>query len=169
MGKGLNFVIAHRGNLRGPNKEMENNPKYIMSNLEAVESFITASQVLAEIDVRYIVNGAGEGEWWLGHDTPDYKVTLDFLKHPLLICHAKNSAAFVELIDKGIHCFWHQDDDYTLTSEGWIWAYPGKDSSHGIAVMPETAHGPDPKEWSSITWFTRGVCTDYVERFLASH
>ena len=124
--------------------------------------------MLAEIDVRYIVNESGDGGWWLGHDTPDYKVTLDFLKHPLLICHAKNSEAFVRLLKEGIHCFWHQDDDYTLTSNKWIWAYPGKDSSHGIAVMPESAHGSDPKDWTSITKQTKGVCTDYVQRFLES-
>ena len=22
--------------------------------------------------------------------------------------------------------FWHQEDDYTLTSEGYVWVYPGK-------------------------------------------
>ena len=24
------------------------------------------------------------------------------------------------------HYFWHQEDDYTITSKGIIWAYPGK-------------------------------------------
>ena len=182
----LPIMIAHRGNLNGPNKEMENKPEYVMANLDLMMTTSGGQWelkrcVLAEIDVRYIVKegneggigddlegGCKDGEWWLGHDTPDYKVTLDFLKHPLLICHAKNFEAFVRLLKEGIHCFWHQDDDYTLTSNGWLWAYPGKDSSMGIAVMPETAHGTNPKDWSSITRLTRGICTDYVESFLES-
>ena len=37
-----------------------------------------------------------------------------------------------------LNYFWHQKDDVTLTSKGWIWAYPGKQPIKGsIAVMPE--------------------------------
>ena len=28
--------------------------------------------------------------------------------------------------DKSLNYFWHQTDDFTLTSHGYIWTYPGK-------------------------------------------
>ena len=40
--------------------------------------------------------------------------------------HAKNIEAFYELLKLNIVCFWHQNDDVTLTSNGYIWTYPGK-------------------------------------------
>jgi hypothetical protein len=30
------------------------------------------------------------------------------------------------MLDNNIHCFWHQKDDFTITSQGFIWTYPGK-------------------------------------------
>jgi hypothetical protein len=30
------------------------------------------------------------------------------------------------LIKTKCHYFWHQEDDYTITSKGFIWVYPGK-------------------------------------------
>ena len=37
-----------------------------------------------------------------------------------------------------IHCFWHQEDNYTITSKNFIWAYPGWEGSatRTIAVKP---------------------------------
>jgi hypothetical protein len=37
-----------------------------------------------------------------------------------------------------LNYFFHQEDDITLTSKGYIWAYPGKQPiKNSIAVMPE--------------------------------
>jgi hypothetical protein len=47
---------------------------------------------------------------------------------------------FSTLDQNGIYLnyFWHQEDDVTLTSKGYIWAYPGKQPiKNSIAVMPE--------------------------------
>ena len=60
----------------------------------------------------------------------------------------------------GYNYFWHQNDDYTLTSKNYIWSYPGKSyTKNAIIVMPE---------WNTPNWDTlkvtncHGVCSDYV-------
>jgi hypothetical protein len=58
--------------------------------------------------------------------------------------HAKNVQALAELLTLsktlGFKCFFHDTDDYTITSDGYIWAYPGKELVTGsICVMPERA------------------------------
>jgi hypothetical protein len=56
-----------------------------------------------------------------------------------------------------VHCFFHNNDDYTLTSEGFIWAYPGKmGEKKTIAVMP--ADNFDISNYE-------GVCSDNIEKY----
>ena len=136
-------MIAHRGNMNGPNFERENQPSYIQEALDA------GSDV--EVDV-WIVNG----HTFLGHDEPQWPVDDAFLKKDRLWCHAKNIEALQFLLSIGTHCFWHEEDRYTLTSKGVIWAYPGyPPGSCGVQVMPErTKEGPDESAW--------GICSDYI-------
>jgi hypothetical protein len=116
------MFIAHRGNTEGPKPELENTPDYIVKALQKYD---------VEIDVWF-----NEG-FWLGHDEPKIKIPTDFLLKPNLWCHAKNIPALRELMTLGVHCFYHQNDDCTLTSKGHIWTYPGKELVTGsIAVMP---------------------------------
>jgi len=76
-----------------------------------------------------------------------------------LWCHAKNLQAFEALLKVGVHCFWHQEDDYTLTSKGIIWAYPGKAvTENSICVMPERFN-------SDIDPNCLGICSDTVEHY----
>ena len=56
-----------------------------------------------------------------------------------------------------IHCFWHQEDDVTLTSRGFFWTYPGKElTKKSIAVLPQKI---------DKTLDCYGVCTDEVLRW----
>jgi hypothetical protein len=106
------ILIAHRGNFKGRNPEKENNPDYIK---DAVER-----GYYVEVDV-WVNNGI----FYLGHDEPQWRVDVDFLRNPKLICHSKNIEAFHGMLNAGdIHCFWHQTDYCALTSEGWVWKYP---------------------------------------------
>jgi hypothetical protein len=58
-----------------------------------------------------------------------------------------------------IHCFWHQDDDLTLTSKNFIWTYPGKDLINGaIAVLPEI-------ELHKNIENAGGICSDFIENY----
>ena len=124
--------IAHRGNWDGPNEARENAPDYIDETHGRFGCDV-------EVDVWRI-----SGEWFLGHDEPKYRVEEEFLRRPFLWRHAKNGAALASLLQLKLRCFWHQTDDYTVTSTGDVWCYPGSALPTGsIAVMPErTAYTP---------------------------
>jgi len=140
------ILIAHRGNLHGPLPERENQPKYIKEAL--------ALGFAVEIDVWLVKN-----KWWLGHDQPQYKTSLKFLKTKGLWCHAKNVQALAKLLTSGIHCFWHENDERVLTSKGFIWTYPGKElSKNSIAVMPETVTNWQLKNCA-------GICSDQLKQY----
>ena len=64
------ILISHRGNISGKKIELENNPSYIQSTLDLGYE--------VEIDVWF-----KNGEWWLGHDNPEHKISIDyFLNKP---------------------------------------------------------------------------------------
>jgi len=135
-------IISHRGNLFGSSKERENNFSAIK------ECFIFDFDV--EVDVWYYKNN-----YYLGHDKPTTCITKEFLLNEKLWCHAKNLDALKQMLEDKIHCFWHQNDDYTLTSRGYIWTYPGKEvSKNSVIVSNEKIKQP-----------CFGVCTDYPIKF----
>jgi hypothetical protein len=142
-------IIAHRGLLNGPDTNLENTIHQISYSLKLGFD--------CEIDVWYDKNN-----WYLGHDKPTHKVCIDFLSQSGLWIHAKNIQALYELAKTKLNYFWHQEDDYTLTSHNYIWTYPGKtltDSS--IYVLPEW-QDPEFKTLPNIKCF--GICSDYVEK-----
>tara|TARA_R110000744_G_scaffold42192_1_gene95420 strand:+ start:187 stop:555 length:369 start_codon:yes stop_codon:yes gene_type:complete len=104
------YKIAHRGNTKGKIPEKENSVSYILD---------AAKDHFVEVDVWY-----KKGEFWLGHDEPTHLVDVLFLLNEKLFCHAKNEAALHEMTKRDIHCFWHESDQMTLTSKGFIWKYP---------------------------------------------
>jgi len=119
------FFIAHRGNINGPNAELENRPAYL---LEALDKGFDVETDVWKYDDKF----------YLGHDSPDYEINIEFLKNKKIWCHAKNIGALLSLLELDVKCFWHQDDDYTLTSDGYVWAYPGRPlEGKSICVMPE--------------------------------
>lgn len=142
-------LIAHRGNLHGSDKGRENSPSYI---IEAVNAGFDV-----EVDVWYT-----DDKLYLGHDTPDYKVDLEFLKMSQLWCHAKSVKTLNFLLENGINCFFHSTDDATLTSRGLIWLFPGiRPVSHNsIIVMPEQANYDKHELLSSYA-----ICTDKVDHY----
>lgn len=140
------IIIAHRGNTHGPS-EKENSPNHIDAAL--------ALGYDAEVDVWWV-----ENVLYLGHDSPTYAIDQDWLisRKDKLWCHAKTVNAMSKLISMDMHWFWHDKDDYTLTSKGVVWAYPGKPPCcyDTIAVMPETCA---PYDLSNFY----GICTDYAD------
>jgi hypothetical protein len=121
------IFICHRANIDGTNNA-ENSPDKI--------KFCISLGFDAEIDVWNINNN-----FYLGHDKPEYETNLSFLldNSKNLWCHAKNLNALESMLrHKSINCFWHQNDDYTITSHGFIWTFPNKFLPElGVAVMPE--------------------------------
>ena len=126
------ILISHRGNINRAIPERENDPKYI------IEAISNGFEV--EIDVWFV-----NEKFKLGHDEPKYDFPHELLEHQAgkLWLHCKNLEAMSQfnILDSTgtfLNYFWHQKDDVTLTSKGWIWAYPGKQPVKGsIAVMPE--------------------------------
>ena len=64
------------------------------------------------------------------------------------------------------HYFWHQEDDFTLTSKNYIWTYPGKPyTPKSIIVMPED--NLKLFDFNQIKEYdVYGVCTDYPNLIL---
>ena len=138
-------LISHRGNIDGPNRELENDPSYI---LKAIGQGFDV-----EIDVWLI-----DDNILLGHDFGQYQVDLYFLKNKHLWCHAKNLEALEFMLSNDVHCFWHQEDDRTITSRGFIWTYEGKDLGKNCIACWMDATGRFPSK--SVF----GVCTDYPNK-----
>lgn len=121
------IFIAHRGNVDGPNPSEENKPEYLLRAL----SMGFDVEVDAWLDPETM-------QWALGHDAPTYPIEYDFLLTPGFWIHAKNCHALQAMVhDTRIHCFTHDQDEYTLTSQGVIWAYPNVNlaGKNCIAVM----------------------------------
>jgi hypothetical protein len=142
-------LIAHRGNTIGPNPTKENAPDYI---LETIEKGYDVEVDLWSTDTKL----------FLGHDEPKYEIPKSFLEKNKenLWVHCKNLEALYVcqfLLDE-VHYFWHQNDDFALTSKNIFWTFPGKNlTPNSVLVMPELDNyldlGPD----------IHGVCTDEIE------
>ena len=139
------IYISHRGNLNGPKPKWENDPDYIRKTLD--KGFDV------EIDVWY-----ENSSFYLGHDEPTHKIDVGFLKKNGLWCHAKDvNVLNIMLSYSDIHCFWHQEDDVTLTSRGFFWTYPGKQlTEKSICVLPE----------KKLDIEVAGVCSDFIVRWV---
>jgi hypothetical protein len=97
-------------------------------------------------------------EFYLGHDGPEKRVSVDFLTRDGLWCHAKNVRALAGLQELGCHTFFHDTDDVTLTSRGFLWTFPGKElTPFSICVLPER-HAPRGSKLPTAA----GVCSDYI-------
>jgi hypothetical protein len=147
-------LIAHRGNITGPDFTQENSPEYIENALE--------SGYDVEIDIRY---DKKTDSLFLGHDEPQYKVSLYWLAGRMdnLWIHCKNIDAldFFVTSTGGFNYFWHQNDDFTLTSKKYIWTYPGKPyTPKSIIVMPENVYGLDIESLRAYNCY--GICSDFV-------
>lgn len=139
------ILISHRGNLCGAAPSKENTPGYIQEALDLGYE--------VEIDVWHQSDG-----WYLGHDEPEYKLEEQFLLKDKLWCHAKNLHALNKLLELNVMCFWHQSDRYTLTSNNFIWTFPGQPlSAASICVMPERF-----SVGSQDLSFCAGVCSDFI-------
>lgn len=138
------LIISHRGNILGPDEILENNPNHIKELLQ--------SNIEVEIDVWVIDNILK-----LGHDKPQYIINENFLQSSGLWCHAKNPEALFYMLKHNIkNCFWHQEDDYTLTSSNYIWTYPDKIVSDKSIIVDLN------KNWKDNKYSCYGVCVDYL-------
>lgn len=143
------LLIAHRGNLQGPMPSLENSPAHIQRALDA--------GFCVEIDLR-----VKNDELYLGHDYAQYPIDEEYLvqnKNKLWV-HCKDKDAMTKAIKLNLNCFWHDTDDYTITSYGYVWCFPNKEpvGNRSVTVLPELY-----KELSEISKESLfAVCSDYV-------
>ena len=147
-------LIAHRGNTSGPNPKRENTPEYIEEAIE--KGFDVEIDIRAEIDtdcnsLRYI----------LGHDQGDSEVSYQWLLRHVdkLWVHCKNLTALHALHGSPLNYFWHQEDDFTLTSYNVIWTYPHRKVTDKSVIVCFT-------EEEAIFYADEhpclGICCDWV-------
>jgi hypothetical protein len=151
------FLISHRGNTSGPRPNLENRPEYIKESL--------SNDFYVEVDVW-----VNNGKILLGHDEGIYPTDLYFLQNPRIICHAKNFTAveYFHTMSTDIHWFYHNKDSCTLTSKGWVWAFPYNIINGSILNQPEFNQKWNPEEaisqyrWHISNYTFAGVCSDYI-------
>lgn len=142
------ILISHRGNLNGRDESNENKPAYIDAALR--------NGFDVEIDIWMTGNTL-----YLGHDIPMYIISEKWIEERKsnLWIHCKN----VEAIEwfayhNKYNYFWHETDTVTITSKGYLWAYPGKQPiKHTIAVVPEL--------YNDDLSVCKGICSDYIENY----
>lgn len=107
------IIYAHRGNSELSDFKLENSPKSIDVALNR--------GFHAEIDLR-----VANGQLYLGHDTPQYNISINWLlnRKSRLLCHIKEIEVFslIKNISR-LTFFVHFSDDFSLVSNGKIWVH----------------------------------------------
>lgn len=146
------IYIAHRALFEGPDLQKENHPNQIKKAL--------AKGYHVEIDVRYV-----DKKLVLGHDEPLYEITDKMIDPRKTWIHCKNIDAlyyFTTHISEKYNYFWHEDDQYTLTSKNYIWTYPGKSlTDMSIMVMPEYVDSSLENTKNIVCY---GICSDFINK-----
>jgi len=141
------ILISHRGNLEGKSND-ENNPQKIQEVINLGFD--------VEVDLRYNSN-----KLYLGHDYPQYLISKEWLLglRENLWIHCKDIYTIEYIINdrslSDLHFFFHENDNSTLTSKGFLWVYPGfQPVKKSIAVLPELSN-------ENITE-CQGICSDNI-------
>lgn len=136
--------IAHRGNRRGKSKS-ENQLWYLK---EAI-----AEGYDVEADVWLM-----RDKLWLGHNSAMYylsEIDLHDIANNTWF-HCKNLEALDYFISNhpNMKFFWHQNDNYALTSNNIIWTYPGKEVTSNCIIVDFN---------NMMEYSCYGVCSDNWE------
>lgn len=135
--------IAHRGNYAGAEPDYENTKDYLR------EAYSMGFGVECDLQIY-------DGALYLGHDEPQEPADYEFLAQPFVFCHAKTIETMELLVSSKLHCFWHETDKITLTSQGFMWCYPGVYPVHPKAIWLDLQDVDTPKISNNIL----GVCGD---------
>lgn len=140
-------IISHRGNLNGPNLLLENSLDYIQNAIDL--------EFIVEVDLRFSNNNL-----YFGHDFAQYPVSVKWIldRKDLLLVHVKDSIALEYIIDMkiDINFFVHQNDDFTMISNGYIW-------THNINCLNKKSIVPliNIVDKKYLTYNYYGICTDF--------
>lgn len=138
--------IAHRGNYNGSQPVWENTKDYLE---------------FAYHDKGYDVECdliGHNGLLYYGHDDPQEPADTNFLQLEGVWCHAKNLEALTLLLMMRTNCFWHENDTVTLTSNKYIWCFPGHYPISNRAVWLDLHGAKLPVNIENI----HGICGDHA-------
>jgi hypothetical protein len=143
------IFISHRGNIEGISPEIENSPDYIDAAIEAGYE--------VEVDIR-----EKDGSLFLGHDAPQYPVRISWLlyRKDKLWLHLKdyNSLSIIDQHD--LRYFWHEQDRFTLTSNGYIWSHDFQNPMTHRCIVPLLSL-EEVRDYRQFDFYA--VCSDYIE------
>lgn len=143
-------IISHRGNINGIVLDKENRPSYLDCAIQ--------SGYEVETDIRYI-----NGEYWLGHDTADYKINeswiLNRIEQIWFHCKDLNSAIQLKKLDRNIKYFCHTQDPYVLTSTYHFWVHDLSLNLDKNCIIPLLDENSIVNFSNKIVY---AICTDYV-------
>lgn len=133
-------IISHRGNIIGRIEEKENSPSYIDAAI--------SSGFDVEIDLRMI-----DEKLFLGHDFNQYEISENWLmdRQDKLWVHAKDLDVVPFLYHTKLNWFWHENDNMTQTSHGYLWCFPNVFVEKGFTVC---------FNYMEVPSYIGGVCTD---------
>ena len=145
------ILIAHRGNIEGPNPKWENHPDYIQEALDA------------GYDVEVDLWRKGYGPMRLGHEGPHHDANRVLRKKGLWL-HCKNIYALRTVqywVEADLNYFFHENDPCTLTSKGYIWTFPGQElTDNSICVLPEIQEDIEFR-----LPVVAGICSDFIGKY----
>ena len=141
-------LISHRGNISGVYTDLENTEGYIQKAIDLGYE--------VEIDDWY-----KDFKLYLGHDGPEIKVELGWLldRSEKLWIHCKNFESLSFLSDFDLTLFFHEKEDYTIISNGKIWAHNLLNIDNKCVIPLLTKE--DITKWEPTEVY--GVCSDYIE------
>ena len=143
------IYISHRGNIDNIIPEKENTITYIE---EAIDLGYEV-----EIDVR-----TKNGDLYLGHDNPDYEVSMEWLishRNNLWI-HAKDIKTLTTLLETNLRFFYHEKENHTIISgTNLIWSHNILESNENSIIPLLSLSDLDLLPKHKI----KGVCSDYIK------
>jgi hypothetical protein len=152
-------LIAHRGHTKGINpstKLCENLPAYIQNAVDAGFD--------VEIDIWH-----DEGEFFLGHDLPQYPIELrqieKWAKKVFVFAHCKNVKAAIRTpFEYGLIPFAHSEDPFIILPDMHLWVHPKEIDNIPFSVKKECiiVDGGNFR-YDALDFF--GVCTDNPEDY----
>jgi len=162
------IIIAHRGNINGPNTAVGG------ENTVAAIKHALAEGYDVEIDVLDIDDN---GIFYLGHDVVDEMIDYHsgfnrwIFQSRRIILHGKTFRAATKLLKMKQNYqiyndfFFHNTDKFALTDIGWLWMYPNPMEIFDptlpiIDVLPEIYEKRYYKDSLPL-----GICTDFPELY----
>ena len=142
------ILISHRGNINGRVPELENTQDFIQKAIDVGYD--------VEVDVWI-----KEGNLYLGHDSPDYRVPYIWLmdRADNLWVHAKNFSALDGMLRLGVRVFYHQYERHTVIGNTThIWSHDLTEANIS-SIIPllsiDDINAYDDRD-------VHGICSDFV-------